>query len=161
MLWRREQVCHVAPCRQPTARESRTGLGPDHHSASHRPSSGRRGDLYLTINLDSHPLWKLDGDVLRAELPLSPAEAVLGGEVKVPTPDGEAVVTVPAGISSGRSLRLRGKGWPLKAGRGDLLLTVQLQLPNQPSDAERQLYQQLRDLPSDNPRDSLFQNARL
>ena len=49
----------------------------------------------------------------------------------------------------------------LKAGRGDLLLTVQLQLPNQPSDAERQLYQQLRDLPSDNPRDSLFQNARL
>ena len=126
-----------------------------------QPSSGRRGDLYLTINLDSHPLWKLDGDVLRAELPLSPAEAVLGGEVKVPTPDGEAVVTVPAGISSGRSLRLRGKGWPLKAGRGDLLLTVQLQLPNQPSDAERQLYQQLRDLPSDNPRDSLFQNARL
>ena len=126
-----------------------------------QPSSGRRGDLYLTINLDSHPLWKLNGDVLRADLPLSPAEAVLGGEVKVPTPDGEAVVTVPAGISSGRSLRLRGKGWPLKAGRGDLLLTVQLQLPNQPSDAERQLYQQLRDLPSDNPRDSLFQNARL
>ncbi len=112
-----------------------------------QPSSGRRGDLYLTINLDSHPLWKLDGDVLRAELPLSPAEAVLGGDVKVPTPDGEAVVTVPAGISSGRSLRLRGKGWPLKAGRGDLLLTVQLQLPNQPSEAERQLYQQLRDLP--------------
>ena len=126
-----------------------------------QPSSGRRGDLYLTINLDSHPLWKLDGDVLRAELPLSPAEAVLGGDVKVPTPDGEAVVTVPAGISSGRSLRLRGKGWPLKAGRGDLLLTVQLQLPNQPSEAERQLYQQLRDLPSDNPRDSLFQNSRL
>ena len=126
-----------------------------------QPSSGRRGDLYLTINLDSHPLWQLDGDVLRAELPLSPAEAVLGGEVKVPTPDGEAVVSVPAGISSGRSLRLRGKGWPLKAGRGDLLLTVQLQLPNQPSEAERQLYQQLRDLPSDNPRDSLFQNSRL
>ena len=126
-----------------------------------QPSSGRRGDLYLTINLDSHPLWKLDGDVLRAELPLSPAEAVLGGEVKVPTPDGEAVVNVPAGISSGRSLRLRGKCWPLKAGRGDLLLTVQLQLPNQPSEAERQLYEQLRDLPSDNPRDRLFQNARL
>ena len=126
-----------------------------------QPSSGRRGDLYLTINLDSHPLWKLDGDMLRAELPLSPAEAVLGGDVKVPTPDGEAVVSVPAGISSGRSLRLRGKGWPLKAGRGDLLLTVQLQLPNQPSETERQLYQQLRDLPSDNPRDSLFQNSRL
>ena len=67
--------------------------------------------------------------MLSAELPLSPAEAVLGGEVKVPTPDGEAVVNVPAGISAGRSLRLRGKGWPLKGTRGDLLLTVQLQFP--------------------------------
>ena len=126
-----------------------------------QPSSGRRGDLYLTINLDSHPIWRLDGDVLRAELPLSPAEAVLGGEVKVPTPDGEAVVNVPAGISAGRSLRLRGKGWPLKGTRGDLLLTVQLRLPAQPSDAERQLYQQLLALPGHNPRDGLFQNARL
>ena len=126
-----------------------------------QPSSGRRGDLYLTINLDSHPIWRLDGDVLRAELPLSPAEAVLGGEVKVPTPDGEAVVNVPAGISAGRSLRLRGKGWPLKGTRGDLLLTVQLRLPDQPSDAERQLYQQLLALPGHNPRDGLFQNARL
>ena len=126
-----------------------------------QPSSGRRGDLYLTINLDSHPVWRLDGDVLSAELPLSPAEAVLGGEVKVPTPDGEAVVNVPAGISAGRSLRLRGKGWPLKGTRGDLLLTVQLRLPDQPSDAERQLYQQLLALPGHNPRDGLFQNARL
>ena len=125
-----------------------------------QPSSGLRGDLYLTINLDSHPVWRLDGDVLSAELPLSPAEAVLGGEVKVPTPDGEAVVNVPAGISAGRSLRLRGKGWPLKGTRGDLLLTVQLRLPDQPSDAERQLYQQLLALPGNNPRDGLFQNAR-
>ena len=68
---------------------------------------------------------------------------------------------MPAGISSGRSLRLRGKGWPLKSGRGDLLLTVQLQLPTEPSDAARQLYTQLKELPGDNPRDGLFQNARL
>ena len=126
-----------------------------------QPSSGRRGDLYLTINLNSHPLWSLDGDVLKAELPLSPAEAVLGGEVRVPTPDGEAVVSVPAGIAPGRSLRLRGKGWPLKNGRGDLLLTVQLSLPQNPGESERQLYEQLRNLGGGELRQLMFQNSRL
>ncbi|MEB3177179.1 MAG: DnaJ C-terminal domain-containing protein [Synechococcus sp.] len=126
-----------------------------------QPSSGRRGDLYLTINLNSHPLWSLDGDVLKAELPLSPAEAVLGGEVRVPTPDGDAVVTVPAGIAPGRSLRLRGKGWPLKHGRGDLLLTVQLSLPQNPGEPERQLYEQLRNLGGGELRQLMFQNSRL
>ena len=126
-----------------------------------QPSTGRRGDLYLTINLSSHPLWNLDGDALRAELPLSPAEAVLGGEVRVPTPDGEAVVTVPAGISPGRSLRLRGKGWPLKSGRGDLLLTVQLALPQDPSSEERSLYEKLRDLGGQQTRKAMFEDGKL
>ena len=126
-----------------------------------QPSTGRRGDLYLTINTSNHPLWSLDGDALRAELPLSPAEAVLGGEVRVPTPDGEAVVTVPAGISPGRSLRLRGKGWPLKAGRGDLLLTVQLALPQDPSSEERSLYEKLRDLGGQKTRQAMFQDGKL
>ena len=126
-----------------------------------QPSTGRRGDLYLTINLSDHPIWSLDGDALRADLPLSPAEAVLGGEVRVATPDGEAMVTVPAGISAGRSLRLRGKGWPLKGGRGDLLLTVQLNLPKEPTAEERQLYRQLRDLEDHHTRTSMVENGRL
>ncbi|RCL53818.1 MAG: J domain-containing protein [Synechococcus sp. MED-G71] len=126
-----------------------------------QPSTGRRGDLYLTINLSDHPIWSLDGDALRADLPLSPAEAVLGGEVRVATPDGEAMVTVPAGISAGRSLRLRGKGWPLKGGRGDLLLTVQLILPKEPTAEERQLYEQLRDLEDHHTRTSMVENGRL
>ena len=126
-----------------------------------QPSTGRRGDLYLTINLSDHPIWSLDGDALRADLPLSPAEAVLGGEVRVATPDGEAMVTVPAGISAGRSLRLRGKGWPLKGGRGDLLLTVQLNLPKEPTAEERQLYEQLRDLEDHHTRTSMVENGRL
>ena len=108
-----------------------------------QPSSGRRGDLYLTINLDSHPVWRLDGDVLRAELPLSPAEAVLGGEVKVPTPDGEAVVNVPAGISAGRSLRFARQGLAAKRNTWRPAAHRATAAPNQPSDAERQLYQQL------------------
>jgi curved DNA-binding protein len=126
-----------------------------------QPSTGRRGDLYLTINLSDHPIWSLDGDALRADLPLSPAEAVLGGEVRVATPDGEAMVTVPAGISAGRSLRLRGKGWPLKGGRGDLLLTVQLNLPKEPTAEERQLYEQLRDLEDHHTRTSMVENGKL
>ena len=126
-----------------------------------QPSSGRRGDLYLNISLDTHPVWSLDGDLMRSDLPLAPDEALLGGEVKVPTPDGEALVTVPAGIASGRSLRLKGKGWPLRQGRGDLLLTIQLQLPSDPSPKEQEIYQQLRGARSQDPRESLFKGAKL
>lgn len=129
-----------------------------------QPSSGRRGDLYLNIQLENHPVWSIDGDLLRADLPLSPDEAILGGELVVPTPDGEAIVTVPAGISSGRSLRLKGKGWPLREGRGDLLLTIQLQLPGELSTEERRLYEQLRQVRQNlnlNPRAQLLTTSSL
>ena len=68
---------------------------------------------------------------------------------------------MPAGIAPGRSLRLRGKGWPLKNGRGDLLLTVQLSLPQNPGESERQLYEQLRNLGGGELRQLMFQNSRL
>jgi curved DNA-binding protein len=126
-----------------------------------QPSTGRRGDLYLNVQLETHPVWSLDGELLRADLPLTPAEAVLGGDIRVPVPDGEAVVTVPAGISPGRSLRLKGKGWPLRSGRGDLLLTVQLLLPDPLSPQEQALYEQLRQCRSGDPRADLFQRARI
>jgi len=126
-----------------------------------QPSTGRRGDLYLNVQLETHPVWSLDGDLLRADLPLTPAEAVLGGDIRVPVPDGEAVVTVPAGISPGRSLRLKGKGWPLRSGRGDLLLTVQLLLPDPLTPQEQALYEQLRQFGSGDARADLFQRARI
>jgi curved DNA-binding protein len=129
-----------------------------------QPSSGRRGDLYLNIQLEQHPIWSLDGDLMRGNLPLSPDEAVLGGELKVPTPDGEAVVTVPAGISGGRSLRLKGKGWPLRQGRGDLLLTIELQLPENLSQEERNSYERLRQVRAGlnlNPRAQILTSSKL
>lgn len=126
-----------------------------------QPGTGRRGDLYLNLQLQDHPVWKLDGDQLRAELPLSLDEVALGGEVRVATPDGEAAVQVPAGMALGRSLRLKGKGWPLKAGRGDLLLTPVLKLPEQPSSEELQLLEQLRAVRSIDPRASWMESARL
>lgn len=109
-------------------------------------------------------MWSLDGDLIRADLPLSPDEAILGEELAAPTPDGEAMVTVPAGITNGRSLRLKGKGWPLREGRGDLLLTIQLQLPGELSAKERQLYEQLRQVCQKlnlNPRTKLVTNVSL
>jgi curved DNA-binding protein len=126
-----------------------------------QPGTGRRGDLYLTIELQDHPVWKLDGDQLRAELPLSLDELALGGEVQVATPDGPATVQVPPGMTLGRSLRLKGKGWPLKSGRGDLLLTPVLRLPDSLSDQERQLLLQLRQARSADPRRNWIEAAQL
>ena len=93
-----------------------------------QPGTGRRGDLYLNLEVQAHPVWRLDGDQLRGELPVSLDELALGGTVTVMTPDGEAEVSIPAGTAPGRSLRLKGKGWPMKSGRGDLLLSLSLQL---------------------------------
>lgn len=126
-----------------------------------QPGTGRRGDLYLTIRLADHPVWRLDGEQLRADLPLSLDEYALGGELRVATPDGEATVNVPAGIPLGRSLRLKGKGWPGKAGRGDLLLTPLLRLPERLSDQERALLEQLRAARCQDPRAGWIQQAVL
>ena len=126
-----------------------------------QPGTGRRGDLYLNLQLQSHPVWKLEGDQLRAELPLSLDELALGGEVRVATPDGEATVQVPPGMTLGRSLRLKAKGWPLPGGRGDLLLTPVLKLPDQLSAQEQQLLEQLRAARSVDPRAGWIQAARL
>jgi curved DNA-binding protein len=127
-----------------------------------QPGTGRRGDLYLNLQLQPHPVWRLDGDQLRADLPLSIDELALGGEVIVATPDGEATVQVPPGMSVGRSLRLKGKGWPLKEGlRGDLLLSPVLKLPEILSDQERRLLEQLRQARSADPRQGWIGNSRL
>ena len=125
-----------------------------------QPGTGRRGDLYLTLKLQPHPIWRLDGDQLRAEFPLSLDELALGGDVRVATPDGEATVQVPPGMSLGRSLRLKGKGWPLREGRGDLLLTPTLKLPETLSAEERQLLEQLRQARSADPREGWAASAR-
>jgi curved DNA-binding protein len=93
--------------------------------------------------------------------PISFDELALGGEVRVATPDGEATVQVPAGVALGRSLRLKGKGWPVKDGRGDLLLTITLKLPEHYTETERQLLEKLRQARSSDPRREWMKAARL
>ena len=74
------------------------------------PYSQQRGDLYLVVELQPHPFFQFEGDNLVCEVPITPDEAVLGGAIEVPTPDGMVTMNIPAGIRSGQTLRLRGKG---------------------------------------------------
>ncbi len=92
------------------------------------------------------------------EVPVTPDEAVLGASIEVPTPDGTVKVNVPAGIRSGQSLRLRGKGWPRpKGGRSDQLVRIVIATPKELTQTEREYYEKIRDIRSFNPRSNLSQ----
>ena len=91
---------------------------------------GGAGDAIVTIEVQPHRFFVRDGDDIRLDLPISLKEAVEGGQVKVPTVDKPVMLTVPKGASSGRTLRLKGKGFHQKGGtRGDQLVTLQVHLP--------------------------------
>lgn len=125
------------------------------------PYTKQRGDLYLKVEMQPHSFFQFDGDNLLCEVPIAPDEAVLGTAMEVPTPDGMVNVNVPAGVRSGQSLRLRGKGWPLpKGGRSDLLVKIAIAPPKDLSPQEREYYEKLRSLRSFNPRTQL-QSVRL
>ena len=92
---------------------------------------GPSGDLFLRVRLRPHPRFRVEGRDLFVDLPVAPWEAALGAEVPVPTLDGSARVKVPAGSSSGRRLRLRGRGCPARGSGpgGDLYAVVTIHVP--------------------------------
>ncbi len=104
---------------------------------------GVRGDLYLKIHLMPHPVYKVMGDDLETEITLRPEQAALGDQVSVPTMDGPVSMKVPAGTRAGRRLRLRGKGWPGKEGRGDEYVCIRIDIPERLTAEEEQLYRKL------------------
>ena len=110
-----------------------------------RGSDGaRNGDLYLVVRIAPHPRYRLDGRDLYVELRLAPWEAALGTSVALDTPGGEVKVKVPAGTSSGRRIRLRGRGLPNPKGKaGDLFAEARIMVPARLSRAERRLFEQL------------------
>jgi len=118
-------------------------------------NGGPPGDIYLHVRLAPHPRYRVIGDDLEVDLPLWPWQAVLGGAVRVDTPDGPVTLTIPPGTQSGRRLRLRGRGLPrADGGRGDLYAVVRIVVPERPSAAEREAYEALRrgaSVPSDQP----------
>jgi curved DNA-binding protein len=105
---------------------------------------GAAGDLYLIVRIESHPRYRLEGRDLHVTLPLAPWEAALGRSVPIETPGGPATVKVPAGTSSHRRLRLKGRGLPNKGGRpGDLYAEAQIKVPKSLSAEERKLFEKL------------------
>ena len=113
------------------------------------------GDLYFIVRLLPHPVYRVRGRDLYVELRLAPWEAALGTSVAVDTPGGEAKVKVPHGTSSGRRLRLRGRGLPRPRGKpGDLYAEARIMVPPRPSDQERQLFEQLAAVSGFDPRSS-------
>jgi DnaJ-class molecular chaperone len=99
-------------------------------SGKGQPGPGGAGDAIVTIDVKSHPFFVRDGDNIRLDLPVTIAEAVRGGKVRVPTVDGPVMLGVPAGSSSGKTLRLKGRGFTGKGGqRGDLLVTLMVDVP--------------------------------
>jgi DnaJ-class molecular chaperone len=92
---------------------------------------GGAGDALVTIEIRPHRFYKRDGDDVRLELPIGLDEAVKGGPVKVPTVDGSVMLTVPAGSTSGKTLRLKGRGFHRKGGgRGDQLVQLVIDIPS-------------------------------
>ncbi len=95
------------------------------------PGGGPRGDLYATIRVRPHPVFRREGRDVVLDVPITVGEAVRGAQIEVPTLDGRATVSIPAGTDSGRKLRLRGKGVPDPSGgpAGDLYVVVQIRVP--------------------------------
>lgn len=105
---------------------------------------GPPGDLFLRVRILPHPRFRLEGNDLHVDLPVSPSEAALGARVPVPALNGTVRVRVPAGSSTGRRLRLRGQGMPASGGgHGDLFAHVQIMVPKKLDERQRELYEQL------------------
>lgn len=106
--------------------------------------SAPSGDLYLEVEVEPHPRFRLAGTDLTATVPVTPWDAALGAEVKVPTLDGEQRIKIPGGTSSGRRIRLRGRGFPGRDGaRGDLFAEIRITVPETLGDEERRLFEEL------------------
>jgi curved DNA-binding protein len=115
---------------------------------------GGPGDLFLEIQFNQDPRYRVEGSSVYQNVPVAPWEAALGASISVPTPSGAVEVTVPPGSQSGRKLRLKGRGIPASQ-PGDLYLILDVVLPPATSDRARELYQQMaRDL-AFNPRERI------
>lgn len=113
---------------------------------------GQAGDLLLDIEIEPHPLFRIEGRDLLLDLPVAPWESVLGTSVMVPTMVGNVRVRVPAGSKAGQKMRLSGKGMPARDGNGDLYAVLQIVVQTEVSEEVRRLYEQLAESSRFDPR---------
>jgi DnaJ-class molecular chaperone len=119
------------------------------------PGGGPAGDVLITVSIEPHPYFKLEGQNLRLELPITLYEAVLGAKVRVPTLDGAVQLSIPPNTSSGRVFRLKGKGLPGKPAAGDLYVTTRIELPDGKDAELEELMKKWRDQKPHDPRSGM------
>jgi DnaJ-class molecular chaperone len=111
------------------------------------------GDLYIRLKLDPNSGFTVKGDDTEVEVEVTPWEAALGAAIEVPTLDGRADIRVPAGVTSGQRLRLKGQGLAIRSGgRGDHFVKLKIVVPKTLSDEEKRLFEELRKVSTFNPR---------
>lgn len=124
--------------------------------------AGGRGDLMVKVSVAKHPVFERDENNLRLKVPVAFDEAVLGTTIEVPTLDGAVKIGVPAGSSSGRVLRLRGRGVKTSKHTGDLLVELVIEVPAELSDEAKAAVEAYRQATRDiDPRAELAKKARL
>ena len=109
------------------------------------PGAGQPGDMLVTVKVAAHPAYARKGLNLLVDVPITVLEAVQGAKIDLPTPHGTLVLTVPVGTSSGKTLRLKGMGVKTKDRSGDLLVTLQVSVPEEASEQDLEVLQKLSD----------------
>ncbi len=120
------------------------------------------GDLFITVRVQPHPLFKRDGDDIHLHVPVTVSEAGLGARVEVPTVDGKALLKIPQGTQNGQKFRLREKGVnnSRKGVRGDQIVEIGIQSPDIRDERTRELLKQLAQVDSKDPRAELWEKVQ-
>jgi curved DNA-binding protein len=130
------------------------GQGARPPDAANRPGAAAAGDLYIEVEFQPHPLYRLEGRDLYLDLPVAPWEAALGATAKTPTPGGAVELKIPAGSHAGTKLRLKGRGMP-SSPAGDFYVVLQIALPPASDEKARAAYRAFAEALPFNPRASL------
>lgn len=119
-------------------------------------NGGKNGDLYLKITVAPDSTFKVDGINLLCEVPISPCEAVLGGDIEIPSFSGSVVLSLPENTKSGQKFRIASKGLKKNNLVGDIIISVVIQIPDKITDDEIKLYKKLRELSGASLRENLL-----
>jgi molecular chaperone DnaJ len=125
-------------------------------------SGGESGDLYVTVRVEPHPLFRREGDDLHLVVPIAVHEAALGAKVEVPAPDGPARLRVPPGTQSGQRFRIHERGMPSPqtGRRGDLVVEVRLVLPKVLDERSKELLREFGQINGESVRKDFFGTAQ-